>query len=143
MIWKIIGVIVGYIAMSITLFALFSGLYFLLGTTGSFQEGNYNVTITWLLSGLVVFFVGGSVAGFVYSFLAKADSPVVMAGVILVLGILIAISQMVQDPGVTVRDTDQVALMDAMNIARQPLWALLANPVASFIGAMVGGRKKA
>lgn len=143
MIWKIIGVIVGYIAMSITLFALFSGLYFLLGTTGSFQEGNYNVTITWLLSGLVVFFVGGSVAGFVYSFLAKTDSPVVMAGVILVLGILIAISQMVQDPGVTVRDTDQVALMDAMNIARQPLWALLANPVAGFIGAMVGGRKKA
>ena len=143
MIWKIIGVIVGYIAMSITLFALFSGLYFLLGTTGSFQEGNYNVTITWLLSGLVVFFVGGAIAGFVYSFLAKADSPVIMAGVILVLGILIAISQMVQDPGVTVRDTDQVALMDAMNIARQPLWALIANPVAGFVGAMVGGRKKA
>jgi hypothetical protein len=140
MLRKIIGVVVGYVAMSIALFVLFSGLYTLLGTSGSFQEGNFNITLTWILSGLVVFFVGGSLAGFVYGQISKAGSPVIMAGVILLLGLLIAVSQMVQDPGVTVRDAGDVPLLDAMNKARQPLWALIANPVAGFLGAMVGGR---
>jgi hypothetical protein len=142
MVRKVIGVIVGYIAMSITLFVLFSGLYVLLGTSGSFQDGNFNITMTWILSGLVVFFVGGSIAGFVYGQISKAEGPVIMAGVILLLGLLIAVSQTVQDPGVTVRDAGDVSLIDAMNKARQPIWALIANPIAGFLGAMIGGRSK-
>ena len=141
MLRKIIGAVVGYVVFTFCLFALFSGLYAILGTTGSFESGNYNITITWILAGFVVFFVGGSVSGFVYSAIARAGSPVVMVGVILVVGILIAISQVVSDPGVTVREAGEVAMMDAMNKARQPAWVLFLNPVFSAVGAFVGGRR--
>jgi len=141
MVRKIIGAVVGYVVFSICLFALFSGLYAILGTSGSFEPGNYNITMTWVLAGAVVFFVGGSVAGFVYSLIARAGSPVIMVGVILLLGLLIAVSQIFSDPGVTVRDASEVALMDAMNKARQPVWALFLNPVFSAVGAFVGGRR--
>lgn len=141
MVRKIIGVVVGYVVFSICLFALFSGLYRLLGTSGSFEPGNYNITTTWVLAGAVVFFVGGSVAGFVYSLIDRTGTPVAMVGVLLLLGLMIAISQVVSDPGVTVREAAEVTLLDAMNKARQPVWVLFLNPVFAAIGAFVGGRR--
>lgn len=142
MLRKILGLIVGYIVMAITLFAMFSGLYRLLGTDGSFLPGNYNVSTTWIVSGFVVFFVAAGIAGMVYSAISNSGSAVAMGAVIFIVGILIAISQAAQDPGTTAREAVDVDLVDAMNLARQPLWVMIANPLLGFAGALIGGQMR-
>lgn len=142
MLRKILGLIVGYIVMAITLFAMFSGLYRLLGTDGSFLPGNYNVSTTWIVSGFVVFFVAAGIAGMVYSAISNSGSAVAMGAVIFIVGILIAISQAAQDPGTTAREVVDVDLVDAMNLARQPLWVMIANPLLGFAGALIGGQMR-
>ena len=141
MLRTILGVIAGYIVMSLVLFVLFSVLYTVLGTSGSFQEGSYFVSNTWLFVGFLVFFVGAVAAGFVCALISKnANAGMWMGGVILVLGLIIAVLQIMQAPASTVREAGEVALMDAMNLAQQPVWTLFVNPVVGFIGAIVGGR---
>jgi hypothetical protein len=140
MIRIILGVIAGYIAYSILLFVLFSGLYTVLGAAGSFQAGNYDLTMSWILPSIVVFFVGGAVASFVCALIAKnAKSGLYMGGVILALGLLIAFMQIAQDPGVTARGAEEVGVFDAMNKAHGPIWTFFANAVAGFVGAVTGG----
>jgi hypothetical protein len=136
----ILGAIVGYVAYSILLFVLFSGLYLLLGAGGSFQAGNYDLTMSWVLPGIVVFFVGGAVASLVCGLIAKnAKSGLYMGGVILALGLLVAFMQIAQDPGITARGTEEIGLIDAMNKAHGPIWTHFANAVAGFVGAVTGG----
>lgn len=43
---KIIGVIVGYIAMAAAIFITFTLLYLILGAEGSFQPGNFQASTT-------------------------------------------------------------------------------------------------
>ena len=137
----ILGVIVGYVAFSIALFVIFSGLYMVLGASGSFQQGNYDLTMSWLLPSLIVFFVAGVIAAFVCNLIAKdAKSGLYVGIVILVLGLVIAFSQIASDPGTTARDAaENVTLLDAMNKAHGPVWSLFANAVAGCIGAFAGG----
>ncbi len=136
----ILGVILGYVAYSILLFVLFSALYLLLGAEDSFQAGNYDLTMSWILPSIVVFFVGGAIASLVCGLIAKnAKSGLYMGGVILALGLLIAFMQIAQDPGVTVRGAEEVGLFDAMNKAHGPIWTHFVNAIAGFIGAFTGG----
>lgn len=140
MLKTILGVIVGYIGYSAALFILFSGLYLLLGATGSFQEGNYDLTMSWLLPSIVVFFVGGAIASTICGLISShARSSLIMGVVILVMGILIAISQIAGDPGVTVRESADVGVMDAMGKAHGPIWSHFVNAIAGFLGAVSGG----
>ena len=141
MVKMILGIVAGYIAMSVVLFLLFSGLYLVLGTSGSFNEGSYYVSTTWLLAGFIIFYVGAAVAGSVSALIGKdPKSAFWMGGVILILGILIAISQIVAAPDDTTRKLAEVPMMDAMNLAQQPVWALFVNPIMGFIGALAGGK---
>ena len=141
MVRMILGIVLGYIAMSVALFVMFSGLYMVLGTAGSFKEGSYFVSSTWLFAGFVIFFIAAAIAGIVAALVGKdAKTAFWMGGVILILGILIAISQVVSAPSNTAREAAEVALMDAMNMAQQPVWALIVNPIVGFLGALTGGK---
>ncbi len=141
MLKKVIGVIVGYIAMSIALFTMFSGLYTILGTAGSFQEGSYSVTYTWMLVGFIVFLIAGAVAGFVAVLIGNtANTAVWMAGVILIFGLLMAVGQVVQVPADPDRVAAEIGLLDAMGAAQQPLWSTTLNAVMGFLGAIAAGK---
>lgn len=136
----ILGVIVGYLASFATIFIFSSGLYFLLGKSGSFQEGNYDLTTSWILPSIIFFFVGGAIAATVCGLISKnPKSGLYMGIVIFVLGLLIAFMHIAQDPGVSVRGTEEVGLIDAMNKAHGPAWTFFANAVAGFVGAVSGG----
>ncbi len=141
MIKKIVGIVAGYIAMSVALFAMFSLLYTILGTTGAFQEGSYFVSNVWLILGFIVFFCAAALAGFVAVLIAgEPKAATWMGAVILALGIVIAISQIAGAPASTVREAADVPLIDAMNLAQNPVWAIFLNPLIGFAGAIFGGR---
>ncbi len=141
MIKKIVGIVAGYIAMSVALFAMFSLLYTILGTTGAFQEGSYFVSNVWLILGFIVFFCAAALAGFVAVLIAgEPKAATWMGAVILALGIVIAISQIAGAPASMVREAADVPLIDAMNLAQNPVWAIFLNPLIGFAGAIFGGR---
>ncbi|MDH3530804.1 MAG: hypothetical protein OEQ28_14665, partial [Acidobacteriota bacterium] len=97
MIRTILGVVAGYIAMSVVLFVLFSVLYTVLGTSGSFMPDSLYVSTTWLIAGFIIFFAGAAVAGIVSKLIGKTSkSAMVMGIVILVVGGLMAFSQIAQ-----------------------------------------------
>lgn len=140
MVRTILGVIAGYIVFSITLFVLLSILYMILGTSGSFRAGNYDLTMAWLLASVVIFFIGGAIAAAVCAMISKsAKAGLYMGGTIFVIGILMAIFQIAVDPGTVPREVGEIALLDAMNRAHGPLWSHFVNPIAAFTGALVGG----
>ncbi|MDH3493692.1 MAG: hypothetical protein OEM82_09095 [Acidobacteriota bacterium] len=140
MIRTILGVVAGYIAMSVVLFVLFSVLYTVLGTSGSFMPDSLYVSTTWLIAGFIIFFAGAAVAGIVSKLIGKTSkSAMVMGIVILVVGGLMAFSQIAQMPESMVREAAEVPMMEAMAIAQNPVWALFLNPIIGLLGAIVGG----
>ncbi len=140
MLKTILGVIVGYVVFSISLFVLFSGLYLILGADKSFMPGNFDLTLSWILPSIVVFFVAAALASTVCAVIAKdPKSGLYMGATIFVIGIIMAAMQIAQDPGITLRSTSDVGLLDAMNQAHGPVWSFFINPIAGFIGAVSGG----
>ncbi len=140
---RVIGsVIVGYLVMFVTVFVTFSGAYFAIGADGAFRPGSYDVSGMWILLGTVLSFVAAWLGGRLCIAIAKdAKGPKALAGVVLVLGILFAVPAMKQQPPSEARPAG-VAMMDAMQRAKTPLWVALMNPVIGVIGVLVGGRRR-
>jgi hypothetical protein len=88
-----------------------------------------------LVFGLVAALVGGLVCGN----LARSATPsLVLAGLVLVLGLLIPVIT-AQDDAPAVRVGD-VASFEAMQNLRQPGWVALVNPFLGALGVFVGSR---
>ncbi len=51
---NIIGVIVGYLSMSVFMFITFTGLYFALGADGAFEPGSYKVSSIWIIASILI-----------------------------------------------------------------------------------------
>lgn len=137
----ILGIVAGYVAMSVALFLLFSGLYMILGTAGSFEPDSYYVSSSWVFAGIVVFFIAAVLAGIVCALVSKnANAGLWMGGVILVLGLLMTVGEVMQGPADTTRAIEQLGLMEAMGAAKQPIWTMIVNPVVGLIGAVVGSK---
>jgi hypothetical protein len=140
MVKTILGIVLGYIAMSVVLFLLFSALYMVLGTSGSFQAGSLYVSTIWLIAGFVIFFVGAVAAGAVSSLISKSPKAGLLMGVVIViLGVIMAFGQISQMPESMVREAQEIPMMEAMSIAQQPVWALFVNPLFGLFGALTGG----
>lgn len=143
MVRSIVGVIVGYVAFSSVLFLLFSALYLVLGTSGSFQPGSFNLSWTWLVVSFVIFFLGAVAATFVSTLISKNESAWLQMGLTLVvIGILMAVLQIAQDPGEKVREIAEVPLFDAMQSARGPAWSYFVSPITGFLGSLLVGQIK-
>ncbi len=140
MLKNIIGVVFGYIAFTATLFLLFSGLYLVLGASGSFTEGSFDLSWTWIIASVAVFLIGGLIASVLCGLISQSGKYAFNMGVTLVvMGVLMAIMQIAQDPGATARETADVPLMDALSNARGPAWSYFISPIAGYLGAMLGG----
>jgi hypothetical protein len=61
--------------------------------------------------------------------------------IVLVLGLLVAIPAMTKEHPDTVRSGD-VTSLQAMQMAQNPTWLLLLNPVLGAVGVMLGARMK-
>jgi len=139
---KIIGVIVGYVAMAAFVFLSFTILYLILGTEGSFQPGSYQVSTTWLVLSFILGFIGALIGGYVSALIAKNNKAAIwLAGIVLALGLIIAIPQLnvSEEEMNKIREGD-VPNMEAMQNAKQPALALILNPFIGAIGIWAGSR---
>jgi hypothetical protein len=138
----IASVVVGYIVLFLCVFALFSGAYLLLRAEGAFQPGSYQVTTTWSLISFVLSFAAALVGGLVSRGIARSQTgPRALAGLVVVLGLVMAVFVAMSPPTPAVRDAS-VPNMEAMQKAQTPLWVALLNPLVGAAGVLLGGRPK-
>jgi uncharacterized membrane protein len=144
MLRAILGVVVGYIAMAVFVFCLFTIAYLAMGADAAFRAGTYEVSMLWIVVSIVLSFIAALIGGFVCAVLSRSKRAVqVLAGIVLVLGILVAIPVLMgNDVRPNVR-TGNVPNLQAMQNARTPKWIALLNPVIGAVGVLVGaGLKK-
>jgi hypothetical protein len=139
---KIIGVIVGYITMFVFVFLSFTILFLILGPEGTFQNKSYHVSTAWIILSLVLGLIAAILGGFVCVRIAK-DRKIAfwLAGIVLVLGFVLAIPALGEVELKTVREGN-VDNMEAMQNAKQPPITLIINPIIGAIGVLAGSRLK-
>jgi hypothetical protein len=138
----IAGVIVGFIALFIFTFVCLTIAYFALGNDRVFEAGNFNASLIWLVSMLLVSLVAALIGGYVCAAISGGGkAPLGLAIVLLVLGLLGSVMVIMSPKPVLVRAPD-VAMMEAMQNARQPVWHLLIGPFLQAIFVMIGARVK-
>ncbi|MCL4197113.1 MAG: hypothetical protein KJZ69_06435 [Phycisphaerales bacterium] len=139
MLKAIVGVIVGYVAMVVVVMVCFTGAWFILGEEGSFKPGSWDASITWLLMSFAVGLVAAILGGLVCSTIASRGSqaPRVLAGLVLVLGIVMSVPAMMKEPDASPRPSE-MTMQDAASKARQPMFSYILNPIIGAVGVLAG-----
>jgi hypothetical protein len=139
MLRSILGAIAGYVIMFFSIFLLFSAAYLALGADGAFVPGQYDVSMTWVIVSFVLGFLAALVAGYSAAVIGKGMTAVkILAGIVLVLGIVSAIAISLSPRSEGTRTAD-VPNLEAMSKAQTPLWVALINPLIGIAGVLVGG----
>lgn len=139
MVRAILGVIVGYVVMALLVFLTFSAAYLAMGADAAFKPASYEASLFWIIVSFVLGLLAAMVGGYTCAVIAKGRrAPQVLAGVVLVLGILVAIPALrASDNRSTVR-SGNVSNMEAMQKARTPGWVALINPFIGVVGVLIG-----
>jgi hypothetical protein len=125
--------------MVVVTFIGLTAAWYALGPDGAFQAGVYDVSPTWAVISIIVGIAAALAGGRVSRIIAKTiTGPRILAGLVIVLGLLSAIPGFSMDPVSPVRDTT-LPMFEAMASARTPLWALILNPIIGAVGALIGG----
>jgi hypothetical protein len=137
----IVSVVVGYVAMFATIFLAFSGLYLLLGQDLSFRPDTYEPSVLWTVVSFVLGVGAAVLGGYVCARIARtAKPPKVLAGVVLVIGLLSAVPVLMASSTPAVARSGDVENLEAMTKAKQPAWVALANPFVGLVGILIGAR---
>jgi hypothetical protein len=141
MIRSILGVIVGYAALSLFFFAVFGCAYFGLGVERIFQSDSYEASSLWLILSAAIGLGGGILGGYVCAAISQSKRTCeLFAAIVLIILVLFCIPKM-RDPNPHVRAGD-VAFMDAMRLTQMPLWMHALNPFLGAVGVLLGARMK-
>ena len=142
MVKSILGVIIGYIVMAIFAFAIFTCAYLGLGVDRVFEPESYNVSTIWIVIMIAIALIGGILGGLVCAAISKSKGAcMVFAGIVLALGLIVAVPQAMKEHTATARSGD-VPNLSAMQMAQTPTWLLVLNPVLGAVGVMLGARMK-
>lgn len=137
----ILSVVVGYVVMFTTIFLTFSGLYLLLGQDLSFQPGSYDPSVQWNVVSFALGVGAAGLGGYVCVWIARtATPPKVLAGLVLVIGLVFAVPVLMAAEKPAETRTGEVGNLDAMMKAKQPAWVALANPFVGLAGILLGAR---
>lgn len=139
---KILAIIAGYIVMSLFLFIVFTVIYLILGTEGSFKPESFEVSTTWVISSVIVSFAAAMLGGYVCAWIAKnKKTAMILAGLVFVLGIMFALPELSApaDNAGKVRSAE-LSSMEAMQQAKQPTLTLILNPLIGAFGIFMGAR---
>jgi len=140
----IIAVIVGYVTMLVLVSLMITCVFLLMGTEWSFKPGSFQASNRWVAMSLVGNFLIAIAGGFVCALIAKGGkAPLVLAVVVFALGLAFAIPNVVANRGETnsVR-TGTVTMTEAMQKAREPLWAPFSAAVIGAVGVLIGAKLK-
>lgn len=140
----VLGVIVGYLAMAVLVFATFSLAYLLMGADGAFRPGTYEVSPLWLAVSIGLGLAAAIVGGWVCVYVARSHkAAIVLAALVLVLGLAMAIPVLTQSGHIQLPPrSGPVSNMDAMERAQQPAWIALLNPLLGAFGVMTGSKRQ-
>jgi predicted RND superfamily exporter protein len=144
MVHNILGVVLGYVAMFAFVFITFTGLYFLLGADGAFQPDTYEVSLVWIVISFILGLAAAVLGGYLCVLISKNQkAAMVLAGLVLVLGIAMAIP-VLGDSSNEVQEmrNDNAPNMEAMQKAKQPPLVALLNPIIGALGVFAGSRLK-
>lgn len=78
MVRKILGVIIGYVAMSVFVVTTFILALLVLGPDGAFKPGEFAPSNLWIAISFVLGFAGAVLAGLVCALIAKSSKPVMV-----------------------------------------------------------------
>ena len=141
MVRAIFSVVVGYVAMFAAMFLAFSTLYLVLGQELSFLPESYQPSVLWTVVSFALGMGAAVIGGYVCALIArKATPPKVLAGVVLVIGLLSAIPVLMASATPAEARTGEVGNMQAMMKAKQPAWVAVANPFVGLAGVLLGSR---
>ena len=141
---KILGVIIGYIAIAAFMFLTFTTLYLILGTEGAFEPSSFHVSVSWISFSIILTFLAALVGGYVCLIISKDKKTVmILAAIVFVLGIIFAIPKLggYNEIKNQVREST-LSNMEAMNMAAQPDFILLLTPIVGAAGVVMGFRFK-
>jgi len=144
----ILGAIIGYIAMAVALFACLGLTWLVLGAEGAFAGEGPDPSTPWVLSSLAFGLVTAIFGGFVARKVGGgAFSVKGLAGLILVLGLLVAVTaeSMYEKRSAAVPKDKSVAEMgfiEAGKYAKNPGWYNWLIPLVGVAGTMIGGRER-
>ena len=141
MLRSIAGVVLGYIAMFLLVFVLFSAAYLWLGAERAFLPGSYRVSPLWVAVSIAVHLVAPLAGGYVAAAVSRwTRAALALACLALVLGILFGIVALGHpDPGPRPGAVDNFT---AMQNGRHPLLIMFLNPVIAAFGILVGSRMR-
>jgi hypothetical protein len=144
MLRAIIAVIVSYLLMFVLMFVSFTGLYLFLGADSAFKPGTFDASNRWIALSCVVTLLVSTIAGWVCVAIARTrKASTGLAVAIFVLGLFLAIpSLMARNANPNLVRTGYVTNMEAMQRAREPIWAPLLFPFIGVAGALLGGKLK-
>jgi hypothetical protein len=141
MLRSVLGIIVGYAAISLFFFAAFACVYFTLGVERIFQSDSYEVSALWLVLSAAVGLGGGILGGYVCAAISRSRRTCeLFAGIVLIILVLFCLPK-VRDPNPHVRAGD-VSFVDAMRLTQMPLWMHALNPVLGAVGVLLGARMR-
>ncbi|QQS40285.1 MAG: hypothetical protein IPM63_13080 [Acidobacteriota bacterium] len=140
MLWKILGVIIGYVVMVAFIFMTFSAFYLAIGADMAYEPGSYQVSMLWIAVSTVLGFIAALIGGYVCKRLSGSSGTVkVFAGIVLILGIIIGIYQAVSPQPAQEARTAEVSNTEAMQKSQMPLWVAFMNPLIGAVGIVIGG----
>lgn len=140
MVWKVLGVIIGYVVMAAFIFMTFSAFYLGIGADLAYNPGTYEVSMLWIIVSALLGLVAAMIGGYVCKRISGSPGAVqVFAGIVLLLGITLGVMEAFKSiPPEEVR-TGEVSNFEAMQKSRQPVWVAFMNPFIGAVGIMIGG----
>ncbi len=136
------AVVGGYAVVFVFVFVSFSCAYLAMGADRAFKTGSYEVSMLWLVTSTLLGVAGAVAGGLVCSLIARPGSkaPIVPAGLLLALGLLMAVPALRGENAPPDVRTAGVGNIEAMGKAKTPAIAALLNPVIGAAGVVAGAR---
>jgi hypothetical protein len=132
-----LAAIAGYLVMFAVAFALFSLSWATLGADGSFRQGTWEVSTTWIVVNFALGFLVSLSGGFTASKLGANENAVWgLVALVLLMGVL----QALPEPGHVLARPDGVSMVDAMTSIIQPRWLYYVNPIFGAVAVWLGAR---
>jgi len=135
------AVLLGYLAMFATVFVALIAAYLVLGPERAFRPGVYDASVPWMAINIAVIFGAAYLGGMLANRVSGGErAPGILAVVVLLLGFWIALPALFAEPGILAARTGDVGPLQALQLARPPMWLALMYPFIGAVGVIVGGQ---
>lgn len=135
----IVSAIAGYAVLFAVTFVTFSIAYLTMGADRAFLPGSYDVSVLWIAVSFILGSAAAALGGAVSAAIAKnRKGPIVLAGIVLALGLGMALAVATAPTQGLVERTAGVGNLEAMSRGVQPVWVAFVNPFLGVAGVWLG-----